>query len=1160
MAAVKTRKSACLFCKIRKLKCVSSGKTLPNGEKDPCENCMIYKCHCALYKGVLDKNMIRQLDNNEYEELINQREQMTSSENFSKVSKELLALKSQIKQKISTNSSPDLTSSSLHSGIVNNNNSHESALFQSDFKQASLNIPFQYSTQSFDFVESDTSKRSKFFLPAGRNDSEYNAKVAALDGLKHKLKELEPILISALDNTGKSFSEFLKAQIENKSLELRQLKDQLAKSKSNNIWNVAEIQKATSKADYEKSTSMTTMLPVDVNSENAEYWDSKANKKRKIEKQNGEIGKADDMTIRSIENEFLRHSGYEELNLSELLIFNLDTKTGKIKSTPQLSYWDVVESKAQEPNLNYIPPLFGSYNPESFISKSGLELFLKKLLERNNNFEILPEREIKETLFLVLKFIQYYLSCANMTFDIYTEPFEYYGHNILPELSQVSKTSDKLLFLYSKLSSSLIETTLKQHPKFKEINKNIKKYVLDSTYAPFVLQFITVMTKVHQYTYRKNVLNYFAQKEQQSRIINHFDSIETLEFFETQDILLIMGIYFEEKSRYSSLECLDFIESMLLKFEMTVTFQDKTVSHKMLAGLLKNVRDLGLHKFEYYLEINEKLAEKQRKLFWKSIYWDVTLGIAYGVSSIFPLDTVTCFLPKVFLDLGVVTIEDLRWFLCNEGYKCIINTEIQEEFEILNIGFSIIVAEFMHKVVHNRKYTGVSLLMKSDQTELDTLNKLMDDLEHYNQFATIFKVIIDNLHRKISNMELPRNIDEKSTKLTYIKFLTNASSFRSFILTSSISLLTRLKTCKSDKSALKRADKMIKLYSELIMTNELTTLKVLLIADDTVFFLKSFDSMSKCLSNTLCMATYFNEAISSEVFINIVRLHKNQRLASDRIINREIYFNQETIHRIPSFINLSCYKLRLFSRIIAQLFMSQRSLNKDKLKEFFRLQLSQYISDSKELADELDCIFDTKLMEHDIFADIQFSMNKKRYETIVNKYKNINKEFSKVVSSKNLKHSALKPMQANLMSNDQIGFGTNNKGVMESQSNPTTKNFMVKDNITNTTPFSSERIGMMNGKDRLPSPKTMFNQSNERNQSLTTTISPFFDDENNNLNINSSITGGSGSISSGYSSGLENDAAVGRNMVERIDFGTMEDFLKNNDNLFANFWQDFNMN
>ena len=1179
MAAVSTRKQACLFCRIRKLKCVSSQKTLPNGQKDPCGNCMIYKCHCESYTGVNDKSLIRSLSDEDYNTLVIEREKMLQmtvdaemeqqqqqQPPFKKKKKSLAKAFIPISQDTPGTDSP----SDFNTGT---NNSHKSlGLLLNDpssanSKPSAVNseIPSPISR-----TNRNTKKISKFLLPTDIKNSEYTSKLESLNLLKKKLKELEPILLASLDDSAKPSISFLKSQVELKTKELAALKKELLSKDDHNNWNIEEFKKITSKAKYCKTNSMETSIPVDKFDIVKNNKISHKPKKRKLNATNTtnnnneedeEETSNSEPVVKSLENELLCYCGHNVLNLNWLLSFNLNAFTGEVVSTPQLSFWNDNQTTKQEAVLHYLPTFFGEYNTDAHVTKPGLELVFQEILKLNPNYETIPEREIKETLFLVLKFVQYYLSCSNIAVDIFSEPFEFYANNLIPELRDIQKTTDKLLFLYSRLPKSLIDETLKQYPKFTDIHNNCSKYVTEPAYAATFFQYVMLLSKTHQLTFKNGIISLLVFTEQDEEAdgdeSDECKFTKNLEFFEEEDILLIFAIHFAEKARYSSAESLDYLESLLLRFEQGFTFQCKAVTHEGLTAMIKSAGELGLHKFEYYLEVDEAMAEKQRKLFWKCIYWDVRIQIEYGMAPLFSLSTITCLLPKAFLDLGVMTVEDLKWFLLNEGYKCIFNIDIEVQFEILNIGFAVIVSDFMQEVLFHRKYIGISSLLKSKKTENILLIKLLDDLEYYNRFGTIFKLLIDNIYRKLLNMEMSRNLDEEGSRLTYLKYLINASIFRSFMMISSISIIKRLQTSASDPKVIDRSEKLIEVFSELVMTNELNTLNIVLIAEKTVFLLRSFDAICKCLANITAMASYLKKPISSEIFINIVRLHKIQRMTHRKIISKAVYFNKETIHRIPSFINLFCHRLRLAARIIAQLFMSQRSLDKDKLKDFFKLQLSEFISDSKELTEELSYIFDAKLMENNHFANLQYSMNKKRYDTILKRYTNMGNDLNKVASSKNLNSlttSTDTPVSKPLNKDSTLPPGSineflkvynsdfNNAEKDNSNTNKSNNNSIIPPNVL----FSTGNI--------VPSPTPKFNQSNERHQSIVPSMSPLFADTRNKLNANSPM----GNTSSISESSISNEN-IARNMVERIDFGSMEDFLTNNDNLFANFWQGFNM-
>ncbi|KAF0269889.1 hypothetical protein FOG48_01035 [Hanseniaspora uvarum] len=1158
------KRKSCLLCRIRKLKCVSDTEHLHlnNGEINPCGNCMIYKAKCEPFTGSADRSLIKYLNPAEYNDLVNEREKLLKSE-------KALQNKNLIQE--STVSTPD----------------KKYDVFVDDRPNLSFDKDISAFKNVKSFEDNGLTRTSKENISSYLNDSisilnedDFYTELDNINLLKSKMNELRHILElqRASDSSIKKIVESLEEEISNKEQNLKTLRMNESYSKDFVNWNIGKLRETIDIETYDRSDSMHTNVPID-------KFDilksTKKTHKRKIQEVNGIVDDDENKDMNnSVENQLMKFSGFKEISLDPVLAFDLNPTTGEVIPNARESYWN-----NHDTSLKFLPIIFGKYNTDAFISKPGFETIMREIIGRNPNFEIVSERDLKATLFLVLKFIQYHLSCGNMEIDMYTDPFEYFGNDLFDELTTVSKTSDKVLLLYSKLPISLINETLKKYPKFKETHRNLNKMVNESSYASTLFQYFVVLTSVHQENFRPHILNYLAEPENTQK-----DSLfaDSLEYFEVEDILLINSIHFSEKSKFCSVESLDFIESMLVKFEQQFTFSTKNVFYEILSSFVRCVLEIGLDKFENYLDLDEASAEKRRKLFWKAVYWDVKIQTGFGSAPLINIDHVTCLLPKFFIHSGVVSISDLKWFLLNKGFTILTDPglSIDDKLEILNVSCSIITSDFMNSVLFSSDYASLTSLLKMDPSiNNDRLRRLLNKVEYYNKFNTMFKMIIGNVHKLLMASE-NNTCNTEYAKFVQLKYLMNASSMRSYMLTSSLSIISRLgKTC-TDASLSRSSKEAIDLFGELALNNEVTTLNISILSGKSILSLRSIDVIKRSYSNIIFIAASYSKNITTDLFLCTIRVHQLLRLCSQILIKKDIYNGKNRIHRVHSFVNLFSHRIRLCSRIVAQLFMAQQGMKFENLKEFV-YALPEFFTDREDLKNELDFIFDTSLFEHDSIADMELSRNKKRYDDIVKKFKKMGSDITRAASSKdlnakprsknNIKLPKLSALTNSIKSENPgiIGFNTNFSTIgsplpIPKIGTPSSEVFMKNMELSRNTspnnyPSPSQMLhafGKIDQQQKAPSqPPQKFSQSNERlqhNVNKTSGNPPnsvISDSSNSIISTINATTSSNGLSYKGENMGN------GRNMVERIDVGTMEEFLINKDvdNLFSTFWDGFNM-
>lgn len=1137
------KRKSCLLCRIRKLKCVSDSTHLylNNGEINPCGNCLIYKAKCEPFGGLNDRTLIKYLTPDEYTDLLKEREKLTKTDG------------DEINQ---TSLTPHISTTSDKNYI-----SKLSPFIPLDETKNALNEVRSYVTQ-----DESNLNLSKYITDSAAvmTLEEVTMEKENINTLKRKLNELSQFMQSQ-----KTFSSSLSTLITSLEDEILLRENNLKTMKTQHCymedfieWNTEKLRDIVNKGNYDRSNSMHTTVPID-------KFDILNNNKKPYKRKIQEVDNEETRNVNlCVESQLLKFSGFKEICLNSLLSFDIDPSTGEIIPNAKESYW-----YNKDTTLKSLPVFFGEYNVDGFISKPGLEIVMREIISKNPNFEILSERDLKATLFLVLKFVQYYLSCGNMTSDIYTDPFEYFGNDLIKELNNVSKTSDKVSMLYSKLPASLINETLTEYPKFEDTHKNFNKIINEASFASSLFQYFTVLTSVHQENFRPQGLKLFFEEENTQ---TDTQLLNSLKYFEIEDILLVNSIHFFEKSKFCSVESLDYIESILIKFEQQFTFVNKNVFFELSSSFIRCVLEIGLHKFESYLDLDEATAEKRRKLFWKAVYWDVKLQIEFGNAALININHVTTLLPKFFIKAGVVSIGDLKYFLLNKGFSVIADSTltIDDKLEILNVSCSIITSDFMNSVLFCSDYTSLVSLLKVDPSiSNNRLKILLEKIDYYNKFNTIFKMIISNVYKLLLAKKESTTVVEYET-IVQLKYLMNASFMRSYMLTSSLSLISRLQKTCTDPDILETSMKTMDLYSELVLINEFGTLNIALIPGKSIMSLKSIDVISKAYSSIITTATSYSKNISTDLFLCTVRVHNLIRLCNEKLIKKDIQNDKNIVHRIHSFVNLFSYRIRLSSRIVSQLFMAQQGVNLEKLKELVG-SLPDFVTDKECLREELDSIFDTTFLEHDSIADMQLARNKKRYDDIVKKFQKVGSNIQRAASSKDV---TSKPRPMNNVKLPKLSFLTNSMkvespGVFSFNSNmstngspqPIPKLKMPGPDILMKSFETSRNASPKN----YPSPTQML-QGFHKEQNVGSTSPQIFFQSNERLErmeegVDRANTGGSDSshslLSSSNGAFKRENMGNGRNMVERIDVGTMEDFLTNKDvdNLFSSFWDGFNI-
>ncbi|CAI6604552.1 BAF_HP2_G0016200.mRNA.1.CDS.1 [Saccharomyces cerevisiae] len=161
----------------------------------------------------------------------------------------------------------------------------------------------------------------------------------------------------------------------------------------------------------------------------------------------------------------------------------------------------------------------------------------------------------------------------------------------------------------------------------------------------------------------------------------------------------------------------------------------------VIAPLCRQVQDLGLSRWEYYLGMNEEHANHLREIWWDTYWWDKWYVVVTGKLPMIDSSTVTCLLPQQIMRLGVDDAMSSWQMLERVDFTY---GSLKDHIMFGYIVLSISINDVFSNVLYNRKFTDYRMFSGITALDFKVVEELLTRINGIRKGFTVLKTTVVN--------------------------------------------------------------------------------------------------------------------------------------------------------------------------------------------------------------------------------------------------------------------------------------------------------------------------------------------------------------------------------------------------------------------------------
>ncbi|CAI4448043.1 CCT_1a_G0016520.mRNA.1.CDS.1 [Saccharomyces cerevisiae] len=171
----------------------------------------------------------------------------------------------------------------------------------------------------------------------------------------------------------------------------------------------------------------------------------------------------------------------------------------------------------------------------------------------------------------------------------------------------------------------------------------------------------------------------------------------------------------------------------------------------VIASLCRQVQDLGLSRWEYYLGMNEEHANYLREIWWDTYWWDKWYVVVTGKLPMIDSSTVTCLLPQQIMRLGVDDAMSSWQMLERVDFTY---GSLKDHIMFGYIVLSISINDVFSNVLYNRKFTDYRMFSGITALDFKVVEELLTRINGIRKGFTVELVgaVQEYFHGTSSNL------------------------------------------------------------------------------------------------------------------------------------------------------------------------------------------------------------------------------------------------------------------------------------------------------------------------------------------------------------------------------------------------------------------------
>ncbi|SCU87479.1 LAMI_0D06216g1_1 [Lachancea mirantina] len=352
-----------------------------------------------------------------------------------------------------------------------------------------------------------------------------------------------------------------------------------------------------------------------------------------------------------------------------------------------------------------VDDVFGLYSPHLSLSIRGMGILFKSFFDQSS--KLAPE--VKKTLYLMLRFYDFcfdHLDSAVLQWSMPVETF--LDMRSIP----LTNKNEAIRDILSEIPLELTAMTKALYPKYgkpRDLENKVSMF-------HWVIRVIEV-----------------CHKQFQRRMISTtaVDTIagEVSRFLHVEDMLSVVAFEYLNLTSYTMCGDLDYLESLLILIKQQYWISDWHVFTHLLTMALSYAQNLGINRWEFYVGMNEEIAERRRYLWWECYAWDKFYAVQTGKQPFLDENLCNCLPIKAIRQQGYL---DHQEFLHNmTSLHEPITEDRKELMQYTFITVSLLIGSFYKDILYNRRFTDFRNYAKPSSFQEAILFEIIEGVDHF---------------------------------------------------------------------------------------------------------------------------------------------------------------------------------------------------------------------------------------------------------------------------------------------------------------------------------------------------------------------------------------------------------------------------------------------
>lgn len=398
-----------------------------------------------------------------------------------------------------------------------------------------------------------------------------------------------------------------------------------------------------------------------------------------------------------------------------------DNKRNSNTSKPTSTFSPQQSFLAQLP---LVDELFGLYSPVDALSLRGVGSLVQKYATVKN---IEAQAKMKATVYMLLRFFD--MCCLHLNEGVVSiaNPLENFierkeGLSIESFANRSNK--DLVIMIISKFPQPFTEevTNVSNQDLLKLVDQNLDMF--RTLLKMYDLHRIGLEQMAMRLTYKNHHTSPESMKQNLDPIIK---------YFHLQDLLLTLCYTYYNATLYhlDEYNSLDYLELLLSFLDHQLWIDQDFGYEKVLVVALDCANKSGLNRWEYYVNIDETLAERRRVAWWRLYEHEKMFAVKRGFLSGINDDKVNCLLPEPMRRVGFVDREDFlkRVLIHKYDPKIFQDMSINDLKFYGRCGLALILSDLYINVMFNEKYTSIKSVALPQSIREEYLDEIYEYCE-----------------------------------------------------------------------------------------------------------------------------------------------------------------------------------------------------------------------------------------------------------------------------------------------------------------------------------------------------------------------------------------------------------------------------------------------